>query len=299
MADGIDESRIPFKLEELTFTYAGLYYHLSSEDKQRIAGQCMQYLARMRKSHQSNRCESLEGGPFKTAGRLFRAFPRAGVNRSRKRISEIRWGATGGSPIEPCSTAGKLWDRVYMPEAARANVPDIVLLVTYLELEEPGPFVYTQMDLTPANVLVRGGNFAGFASDELAGHFPAFWQAVALVDLAGWIWRGGEPFVGDLADEGLVEWHNLLVEWIRAADPAERPFEWMWSKPNSDTFVAFDWFCYMRHRLDEGDPLSTYVDSHLRKKRLELLRRPRPEPPAAATAWQNIVAWAMSFVRRE
>lgn len=154
----------------LTGTFQEVYPILTLEDKARIARQCVEHLALKRKEHidlperkrHRSRCESLDGGAFKT-------------------MHVFHWDKTSDELIEPCETSQQLWDHVYMPPSARAKMPQEILSMLRTTMPTlPSPMIPTQLDLSPANVLVECGNFAGFKSHDRAGYFPAWWQRGAI-----------------------------------------------------------------------------------------------------------------------
>lgn len=161
----------------LSGTLQEVYPYLDDNGLDHIADGLLQHLWDEGRDSSHTRCESTSRGAFKTAHRFHYD--------------------TGDERVEPCDTDEELWDRVYMPPAARnATTQEDMAFFRKTMPATDGFFYYTQMDLAAKNVVVEKGEFVGFVSQERAGYFPAWWQGWAVWQL----WRQSADSASHLED---------------------------------------------------------------------------------------------------
>lgn len=232
-------NKIPKINNPTTGTFQDVYHHLVEEDRKRISAECMEYLGQKRASSKATRCESTTGEAFKTTNGFYYQDDDA--------------------PVEACATNEELWDRVYMPPAARESMSKEQMAFFHEEMPATGPFVYTQMDLSAKNILVENGNFAGFASEDRAGFFPDWWQGrafwllwvhsnhdMATVKAIDRLQAKGKDLSPEMHSFNCYQaiinkkWVRLLVNWYDTED-TQRPFLCFPDSPRH----ALSWFYYL------------------------------------------------------
>lgn len=148
-----------------TTTLSNVFNSLTEDQLKRIAATCLKYLGRKRKSSETDDIESLGDGYGSEGGRVFFNMGSSELNTQYDdQMESEKWDCAFDTPKEMSHLVK--WHRI----SVRFCTEDT----------QPAPFVYTQMDVSASNVLVRDGKFVGFASDDRAGFFPHWWQSRAL-----------------------------------------------------------------------------------------------------------------------